>query len=261
MIEVSGIFDQESLKALVDARPDATRQADAVVIACRAALRVMPFFLPKSGSRADFNNDWSGLPILRKILTALVAYKYPGPALGDLAQDLSGLNTSEMADFETSRSSNSYGSARFAVRAAGQFAKYSPETARAAVLSVEHAGAVGIDALSFGFLKRLSDALRLDFSFGDSKNELIHTKLWSDTSFSVAMSDWPITRDFLREIPGYGFWIRWCEAALEGRPLTGDWGSHWQMLRDIALIPNDDWEQGAEHIAGRIDIIAEKNYI
>lgn len=51
------------------------------------------------------------------------------------------------------------------------------------------------------------------------------------------------------------FWIRWYEAALAGEPLTSDWTSHWQLLTEIALIPDADWDQGAEHIAGLIAAI------
>jgi len=46
---------------------------------------------------------------------------------------------------------------------------------------------------------------------------------------------------------------------VEGRPLTQDWDSHWQLMHDIALIPNEDWEQGARHVAGLIAEI-EKPY-
>ncbi|WP_022704103.1 hypothetical protein [Pseudorhodobacter ferrugineus] len=49
------------------------------------------------------------------------------------------------------------------------------------------------------------------------------------------------------------FWLRWYEAALEGNPLNPD------LERDIALIPDADWEKGAEHIAALIAALEERH--
>jgi len=70
---------------------------------------------------------------------------------------------------------------------------------------------------------------------------------------------WQQSRNWLSSHPGHDFWIRWYEAALEGRPLTGDWESHWHLLADIALIDDADWNLGAEHIAGLIAEIEERH--
>jgi len=70
--------------------------------------------------------------------------------------------------------------------------------------------------------------------------------------------NWGVLRDWLSLHPGHDFWICWYEAALAGRPLTGDWESHAQLLTDIALIPDADWESGAEHVAGLIAEIERK---
>ncbi len=57
---------------------------------------------------------------------------------------------------------------------------------------------------------------------------------------------------------GYSFWIRWYEVILAGRPLTGDWQSHWQLMHDIALIAPQDWDKGAEHVAGAIEGLCKR---
>ncbi|MFP3422630.1 hypothetical protein R0K19_24995, partial [Bacillus sp. SIMBA_161] len=49
------------------------------------------------------------------------------------------------------------------------------------------------------------------------------------------------------------------EAILAGRPLTSDWHSHWQLMQDIALIAPEDWDKGAEHLAGVIEKLEEKH--
>ncbi len=78
------------------------------------------------------------------------------------------------------------------------------------------------------------------------------TPLWRSGVPEAAKNAWRDARDWMQRTPGYEFWIRWYEAALAGCPLTGDWDSHWQLLHDIALISNEDWEKGAEHVAGLI---------
>ena len=50
----------------------------------------------------------------------------------------------------------------------------------------------------------------------------------------------------------YAFWLRWYKAALQGRSLNAE------LERDIAMIPDADWERGAEHIAGLIAQIEER---
>lgn len=75
----------------------------------------------------------------------------------------------------------------------------------------------------------------------------------------VMSQAWTTSRSWLASLPGHDFWIRWYEAALDGRPLTGDWESHWQLLTDIALIPKEEWKLGAEHVAVLIAEI-EKQY-
>jgi len=72
--------------------------------------------------------------------------------------------------------------------------------------------------------------------------------------------NWHKARETLSAHPGHDFWIHWYEAALDGRPLTGDWESHWQLLTDIATISPEDWKESAEHVAKLIADI-EKRYL
>lgn len=41
----------------------------------------------------------------------------------------------------------------------------------------------------------------------------------------------------------WDFWKRWYNGLLDGQPLD------WDLQREVALIPDDDWDKGAEHIA------------
>lgn len=51
-MDAKDIKDKDSLQAWLKARPEASRQADAIVIAQRAALRVLPLWLDRPGKRA-----------------------------------------------------------------------------------------------------------------------------------------------------------------------------------------------------------------
>ncbi len=46
--------------------------------------------------------------------------------------------------------------------------------------------------------------------------------------------------------PEWAFWRRWYRSMRDGQPMD------WDMQREIALIPDEDWKKGPEHIAGLI---------
>lgn len=46
---------------------------------------------------------------------------------------------------------------------------------------------------------------------------------------------------------GWQFWIDWYEAQLSGAE------QNWEMLKEIVLIPDDDWKQGAAHVNAMIE--------
>ena len=79
-----------------------------------------------------------------------------------------------------------------------------------------------------------------------------HLTLWFGGSANEV--DWKQTR-ILWSAPGspYAFWLRWYEAALKGNSLNPE------QERDIALIPDADWEKGAEHVAVIIAQIEERH--
>jgi hypothetical protein len=54
---------------------------------------------------------------------------------------------------------------------------------------------------------------------------------------------------------GWQFWIDWYEAQLAGAD------QNWEMLKEIVLIPDADWQQGAAHVNGLIEEIRLKHAI
>jgi len=97
-------------------------------------------------------------------------------------------------------------------------------------------------------------ALQIDASALEHEEELQQLPLWLDGMPDAAYEFWQRARAWLEAEPYHEFWLRWYSAILVGKPLTGDWLSHRKMLEEIALLPDEDWEKGAEHIA---ELIAE----
>ena len=51
------------------------------------------------------------------------------------------------------------------------------------------------------------------------------------------------------ELPAREFWSDWYKSIIEGKPLD------WELQMRVALIPNSDWDNGYDHVAGKIEII------
>lgn len=59
---------------------------------------------------------------------------------------------------------------------------------------------------------------------------------------------------------GWQFWIDWYEAALNGRPLLGDWDRHWDLLTELILTAGIDWNAPPERVNGLIaEIVARRS--
>ncbi|MEP2716628.1 hypothetical protein [Pseudophaeobacter sp.] len=96
----------------------------------------------------------------------------------------------------------------------------------------------------------------------DNKEDLLTAPLFHELTEVYGVL-WADVSAGLSKRAGFGFWVRWLEAALKGKPLTGDWDSHWQLMHDIALIPDADWGEGKEsdaiRVAKIIDLITQKH--
>ena len=72
---------------------------------------------------------------------------------------------------------------------------------------------------------------------------LLTTPLW-DSAVNPFQKEWDAVRTSLS--PDWSFWINWYQDALEGRE------PDWDMLEEIALISDEDWEKGSEHINNEV---------
>lgn len=49
--------------------------------------------------------------------------------------------------------------------------------------------------------------------------------------------------------------MRWYDALLDGRPLTGDWNSHWTLIEQVSRIDEDVWKKGSLSVAEVIEYL------
>jgi len=85
-------------------------------------------------------------------------------------------------------------------------------------------------------------ATAYDAQMIESGNDPLFAPLWHDIS-SPILDGWRVAVGLFQEDEfDWSFWINWYDAELEGRPQNID------MLTEVALIPDDDWAKGADHV-------------
>lgn len=205
-----------------------------ILLAARAAARALPFvthFKPPN-ERAEK----LALLTMRCILTSGVAAYSPTPEVSEAAT-------------RAARAAGAAGVTAFAVDAAGAAANAANATfaADATGFAIDAAGAAA-DAARAAFA---ADAKALDA-------DLFKKPLWpggrQPDAIASALSVHP---DLLDSGPVWPFWQRWGNGMLSGQPID------WHLQEKVALIPDDNWKQGLEHIADVIrgieaEYLAEK---
>ncbi|MEM7441569.1 MAG: hypothetical protein AAF393_18465 [Pseudomonadota bacterium] len=261
MVRAEKIQDRETLLAWLEQRPEASRWSDAVKIASRCALRVLPHyvsFLDHEQARAF---DMTALPIFRLNLISAVVGKFDNTELAEAIAASIGVGASSTADI-----SNATRASSAKTRSAANAALEAVSAARS-VSSLSAAGSTAAAAAraasEYSFKPRADSwrAVREDVQLTESGQDILHCPLWPHFLFYRTVGDWRSCKRWLTAKPGHDFWIRWYDTALDGRPVTGDWDGHWHVLRAIAEIPDEEWKKGAEHIAALIEVIeADHSY-
>ncbi len=220
-------------------------QETCVKIAARAALRVFPFAVAFDG-KADWQKPLA-LLTARAILTSVVAGTMPSPEVRAAAE-----------------------AARVAVdaaRAAAEIAHAATDVAY--VLSTDIAAARAADAAGAGAdavraASRADDAVRIALAplvdlaadtldaalAADTKTDpsrLFETPLWHQPGAPDWLTEALAGRPSLMETPEFAFWREWYHGFLDGKPLD------WELQKEIALIPDADWEKGPARIAELIE--------
>ena len=217
-----------------------------VKVAVRAALRVFPV-------AAHYPENNLALLTARAILISGVAAVYPTPEIRFAAG---------------ARAAAGAAGARAAAYAAG--AADAPVTvenidaAIAAVRAVDTAVRTeGFDSAAFYTVEAANEAtssatdygptgafvhMSSDATYSDTKippEQLLLTPLWHGET----EPQWAQLGNNLLDTPAFAFWREWYQGFVDGSPMD------WDLQYQVALIPDEDWEKGAEHIARLIEEI------
>lgn len=220
-------------------------------IAARSALRVFPFQLmlpPQNIDQVRVDVDISKVVFFtgRAVLLSTVKAVFPQFEI------VSQLELDEIIEsIEISRIG--YSTGRWTTYAA-EAAKHTFYLAKSPV-SREHSNAsssAGIAASELDLANGISDAeIAMESATSTdtalSFEQLLQTPLWHDLDIPNWLAPFEETID--RNYPRGTFWREWYQGFLEGTPLD------WELQRRVAEIPDEDWEQGPEHIAKLIEEI------
>ena len=245
-MNASDIKDEKSLRQWLETRP----QADSGAIAHRAALRVAPIWLAAMASDWAYNNKFTELTVLRLLLAAGVTGKYQNQKTKAITR--SAFSAAVQKFGFAVRAGSSYDAITAARSSAGFAARFAYAAAPDSfILAVDAAFAASIAARSSA--PAIWGVVKIDCNELENGQQLDARDLWHNLPNSF-QHEWSETRArwAISNSP-YAFWLRWYEAALKGNSLNPE------LERDIALIPDADWEKGAEHVAVIIAQIEERH--
>lgn len=244
------IADRETLARWLEGRP----RADAVFVAFRAALRVLPWLIADLRRGRGLLGGETALPVLRTLLATGVAQVSRDEgvvaALRDVAKVVPEVARVYRRVWEGKR----------------PIEDDPPSAARSAWLAAEallHEAAAGraADAVQAAASLRRDDSTvrpmiwdaARDDARGLTARAADTSPLWPRNyelgiaSLSIASEGWRVAA------PAAEFWMRWYRGFLDGKPLP------WDLQRDVALIPDEDWQKGEAHAVGLIEIIEERH--
>jgi hypothetical protein len=263
MVDIARIEEGVKLRNWLSKRPDVTRQRDWTLVLHRSAMRALPDYIAFLEDEKATRESLSALPILRANLATAATLWSPSRKLKQIAVR-AGAVTVQLPKPQNALLAG----AQTVAYSAASLAKHSAETAALLKISdaPEYILPEAIEALAQQVRQEITDAALIDTTILD-----LRAPLWiepttegfpgAEGAWTLAAptediaSVWHSAKTWLQAHPGHDFWIRWYEAALQGRPISSNWENHRQILTEIACIPDEDWTRGAEHLAVLIERI------
>lgn len=229
------MVDRDELESCLQQRP----REDAQIIAQRAAIRAMPFYYSYLDERPSISEFQPALPILRCLLVAGVSREFAEPEYTSAAERA----VSSIQGVSSFLSNSSTYAATLAAEASsyGEYSiAYSASDAAEAATLASEASAVLAQAFS--------DAVVRDLQESDSAVRLLRASVWHDDTPELWHETEQRALKFLAIETGdaNSFWHRWWRGAVSGQWLD------WNLQRDVALIPDDIWQQGPKAVAAAI---------
>lgn len=235
------IVDDDSLKAWLKPRP----RQDALIVAARAALRVLPLIVEGREGFADWPSAVV-LPVFRACASPwLASHALIGPdAAYATAQDVASAYSIARGEFTLSEWDTTCGPA-FGAALAAATANATAAAFNAASTAARDAGTA--DASGYSWVE--ADIISL--SAGECYQKL---RLWHEavpppkTSVALARLNFE-----LRDKDNWNVWLDWYQARLDGqdpRPAL-------IFERAVAALTEDDWSQGTAHVNAKLKAAIE----
>ncbi|MBN8292613.1 hypothetical protein JI664_11625 [Rhodobacter sp. NTK016B] len=227
-MDASEIRDGESLRAWLESLPDRIGEEEAqrwaVLIAHRAAMRVLPIYWRWQQVAKHNNRDANANEVLRVNLIGGVGGTYPTPPIRQAVAHAA------HAAGPAAHATNPAGNAAADASRAAIFAADASLASRAAFAAAyaSHAAA--------GTAVAVFAACATDASALEAGTDLNAVRLWPEEN--PFESQWSEIRDTLSDQgPGWHFWLDWYDKALKGE------AQDWDLLTKIALIDDADWDK------------------
>lgn len=253
--DIAAITDRAGQTSWLQEQPNDVQ----VAIAARGGLRTVPGL----GSTSPDRFGDIALACLRTAITASVAVFGPSEKLRLIANALGGLTTriAENATLSEYVTALSVSAAAFATLPTGtEILAIGKRPTRWAVRTGPPAGSatqavsvatndatLSIQSLMFG--NAAYDALMIES--GHDARYLMSLPLWIGINVPEEFStQFKLLNMHFSQVLGiWSFWRDWYQGFLDGEPLD------WELQRRVALIPDEDWDEGPAHVSGVIDEI------
>jgi len=264
VISIDDIKDKESLEAWLNDQPEAVRQNCAVFIAARSALRVLPIAVDGyQFSDWSRNSDFTSIPIWRSLITSTVAAIMPTDDLSKVAVTVASNTSFISAASDAHAVELSAASATIAVVAAESNAD-----------TAAHAVSIAAEANASANAK-LAEVYSSQAFVAVWHNVMVDCMVWVDRAAVdgtcgidvaplidgefVTIPDWAVVREKLlndsdpKHGADWSFWIEWYDKILRGD------AQDWDMLYEIAVSQDIDWEATPREVNAAIARIVEKH--
>ena len=239
MLGIADIKDEESLREWLEGRS----REEAIWIATRAAMRVLPLYWEWIVSRKAREVGFTVLPVLRSLLASSVVAVRPNE------KNKARVSAAKVAD-ETAFTSDDAApqAAAFAFVAAqaavnvGTSAQVS--AAAQAAIAAKYAADAKVDSDAAFTGAPAWNATQADCGHIVVAEMQTPPQLWPQTE-NESEPEWSLVKATATE-PEWAFWIAWYQDALDGVP------PDWDLLERIALIDNAIWDAGPKAVVDEI---------
>jgi branched-subunit amino acid transport protein AzlD len=241
-----------------------------IAIAVRIALRVFPFALLSILEKTpDFVLKSLALATGRVILTSAVQGNKPDADVNQAVKSIYSSRAVHHASSIIYSAINSVTPNAYSAYSVGQYAlntahsttqsahsalttlSLTPSVFSLKPIEITTRGAEVSAAVSSATSSAYLDANTINHN---TTADLLQSPLWNNEKFSgLYKSTWAqFSTHILPDAPEFTFWRDWYQGFLDGKPLD------WNLQREVALIPDADWEKGPVHIAELIELIRAK---